>query len=168
MEDRRWSPATIHRNKRSAQVFEAVCPIFFPPFRFYFPLFSLYQPVCARPPTCVTRETDEADFRICNRTGCGLFRGTNRSATNYRSNEWVLTAASLTRNYRRNGKSFIAFKILAFFLSPFSSLLLPPASTFHCFASASSFLRSLVLCTRVCTYLCSFRGPFRFLDYPCV
>lgn len=76
-------------------------------------------PVCMN----ITRETDKADFRICNWTGCGLFRGTNRSATNYRSNEWVLTAASLTRNYRRNGKSFIAFEILVFpFLS--SSLFL--------------------------------------------
>lgn len=67
-------------------------------------------------PTCtnITRETDKAEFRIYNWTDCGLFRGTNRSATNYHSNEWILTAASLTRNYRRNGKSFIAFEIFVF------------------------------------------------------
>lgn len=88
--------------------------------------------------TNVTSGTDEADFRICSRTSCGLFRGTNRSASNYRSNEWVLTAASLTRNYRWNGKSFIAFKILVF--SPPLSLCTLFISSLHGRTSAGRFV----------------------------
>jgi len=49
---------------------------------------------------------DRGRFSHLQRTHRGLFRGTNRSATNYRSDEWALTAASLTCNHRRGDKSF--------------------------------------------------------------
>lgn len=50
---------------------------------------------------------DRGRFSHLQRTHRGLFRGTNRSATNYRSAERALTAASLTCNHRdRGGKSF--------------------------------------------------------------
>lgn len=106
--DRRRFSAAIYRDKRLAQVFETVTHHFISLF------FSFCSPVCAFYPCECYEGNGRSRFRICNRTGYGLFRGTNRSPTNYRSNEWVLAAASLTRNYRRNGKSFIAFKILLF------------------------------------------------------
>lgn len=72
---------------------------------------------------------------------------------NYRSNEWVLTAASLTRNYRRNGKSFIAFEILVFSF-PFSLPL-----SFY-ILSLRSFVR-IILCSS--THLVHF--AFRIITF---
>ena len=101
-------PSDLSRQKIGASVRNCYAPFYFAFF------FSFCSPVCAFYPCECYKGNRRSRFRICNRTGYGLFRGTNRSPTNYRSNEWVLAAASLTRNYRRNGKSFIAFKILLF------------------------------------------------------
>lgn len=149
----------LSRQKIGASVRNCYAPFYFAFF------FSFCPPVCAFYPCECYERNRRSRFRICNRTGYGLFRGTNRSPTNYRSNEWVLAAASLTRNYRRNGKSFIAFKILLFLSLSFSLFVL--LSTFYRFASTSSFLRWMILPVRIFLWHFAFAWIIHAFNWMC-
>ena len=88
----------FHRDKRSAaKVSETLVWAWF-----YFPLFSLF----------FSRETDEADL---GRFATELCHGLFRSSINYRSIEWTLIVASLTRNYRSIEKFHCLQKSSRFF-----------------------------------------------------